>query len=426
MDASAPDEMKRQLANAASVAAAVLLVVAVLEILLRLWPGAISQAVLMNFDRRLQPEIAARLDLPLKQARHCIAPHERSDGGPELCLFVPHMQYRQPVDAPDLAEGAQAALPHDARGFCNPPEKAERPRAAIVSVGDSFTWCTIVPPAATFTARLETLVGEATYNLGVPSIGPYEYVEILRRFGLALEPRLVLFNIYEGNDLRDAVRFADQLARPAAADDDHSDGDGVTDGNPLKALLRRSYALNFIGGSIEHLVEQWDPERIDFRYQIRTRDGDILMNAGQGDHDEVEYARRLRRGEISITLWDQALEDFAMLAQAHDFIPVVTYIPAAYTANAATVVFMDPSIGPDLAAMSRAQRAYLREQCEAHGLTFIDLTEPIQAALASSALAYFPYNRHFTPAGHQIVADALAPILLDQLTTRSGVHRPPR
>lgn len=410
--------MKRTFANAATVLAAALLVLVVLEILLRLWPGMISQAVLINFDRRLRPEIAARLDLPLKQARQCIPPHERSDSGPELCLIAPDTQYRQPVDGPDLAEGAVAVLPHDARGFCNPPEKAERPRATIVSVGDSFTWCTIVPPAATFTAQLEMLTGETTYNLGVPSIGPYEYLEILRRFGLTLQPRLVLFNIYEGNDLRDAVRFADQLARPAGADDELVHGDGVTDRNRLKALLRRSYALNFIAGSIEYLVEQWDPERIDFRYQISTRDGEVLMNAGQADQDEVQQARRLRRGEISLALWDRALKDFAMLAEAHDFIPVVTYIPAAYTANAATVVFMDPSIGPDLSAMSRAQRAYLRERCEALALIFVDLTEPIQAAVASSPLAYFPYNRHLTSVGHQIVAATLAPILRDRLATR--------
>lgn len=144
--------MRRLLANTAAMAAAILLTVAILEIGLRLWPAAISHAVLANFERPLRREIATLLDLPLKQARHCIAPDERSDHGPELCLIAPHMQYRQPVDPADLAAGAEAVLPHDARGFCNLPAKAERPRAAIVSVGDSFTWCTVVPPEATFTA----------------------------------------------------------------------------------------------------------------------------------------------------------------------------------------------------------------------------------------------------------------------------------
>ena len=415
--------MKRRLANAATTVVATLLVVAVFEVLLRLWPAIISQAILVNFDRPLRSEIAALLDLPLKQERRCIPPHERSDAGPELCLIAPNTQYRKPVDAPDLAAGAQVVVPHDAQGFCNASEKAARPRAGIVSVGNSFTWCTIVAPAATFTARLETMVAETTYNLGVPGVGPYEYLEILRRFGLALEPRLVLFNIYEGNDLRDAARFAEQLARGGSAPQGaQGSSDEAAVGLLGDLLSRHSYAFNFIGGSIEHLAKQWDPARIDFRYRIRTGDGEILMNAGQGDHDEVKYARRLRRGETSPSLWDRALEDFAALAEAHDFIPVVTYIPAAYTAGAATVVFMEPSIGADLAAISRTQRAYLRHVCQAHGLTFIDLTEPLQAAQADSALAYFPYNLHLTPAGHQIVAAALAPIVREQLATQ---HKAP-
>jgi hypothetical protein len=404
--------MKRLAANIAVVVAAVLSALAILEIVLRLWPGVISEAVLVNFEKPLRRQLAARLDLPLKQARRCLSPAERSDHGPELCLIAPGMQYRLPVDPADLAEGAQAVLPHDARGFCNPPGKAERPRAAIVSVGDSFTWCTLVPPAATFTALLETMLGDTTYNLGVPGIGPYEYLEILRRFGLALAPRLVVFNIYEGNDLRDAVRFAEQLARePSAAERRQSGTDVTGRRSPGKVLFRHSYALNFVAGAIEHLVKQWRPGQIDFRYQIGSRRGKVLMNAGQSDRDEVKYARRLLRGEISLALWDRALEDFATLAREDDFTAVVTYIPAAYTANAATIAFMDPAIGPDMAAMSRAQRAYLRRRCEALHLTFIDLTESLQAAMATSDLAYYPSNLHLTKAGHEIVAAALAPRL---------------
>ena len=386
--------MRKRLANAAAVAAAVLVALAVIEIGLRLWPAAISPAVLANFDRPLQREIAARLDLPLKQARRCIAPEERSDRGPELCLIAPQMQYRQPVDPADLAHGAEAVLPHDARGFCNPSAKAERARAAIVSVGDSFTWCTVVPPEATFTALLEPRLGATTYNLGVPGVGPYEYLEILRRFGLPLEPRIVLLNVYEGNDLRDAVRFAEQRARGAQAGQSRS---AAAEREPLrKTLLRHSYALSFVAGSVEHLAQRWRPQDVDFRYEIAVRGGRLAMNGGQADRDEVRTARRLLGGAIALALWERALADFATLAAAHGFVPVVTYIPAAYTAYAATVAFADPAIGRDLAAMSRAQRADLRQRSAAHGLTFLDLTAPVQAAVATSDLAYFPYNLHLT------------------------------
>ena len=99
-------------------------------------------------------------------------------------------------------------------------------------------------------------LGATTYNLGVPGVGPYEYLEILRRFGLALEPRIVLLNIYEGNDLRDAVRFDEQRARGVLAAEGRIRSDSDERDSPPKMLLRDSYPLNFIAGSIEYLVEQ--------------------------------------------------------------------------------------------------------------------------------------------------------------------------
>ena len=207
-----------------------------------------------------------------------------------------------------------------------------------------------MPPEATFTALLEPRLGATTYNLGVPGVGPYEYLEILRRFGLPLEPRIVLLNVYEGNDLRDAVRFAEQRARGAQAGQSRND---AAEREPLrKTLLRHSYALSFVAGSIEHLDQRWRPQDVDFRYEVGVRGGRLAMNGGQADRDEVRTARRLLGGAIGLALWERALADFATLAAARGFVPVVTYIPAAYTAYAATVAFADPAIGRDLAAMT--------------------------------------------------------------------------
>ena len=45
--------------------------------------------------------------------------------------------------------------------------------------------------------------------MGVGGIGPYEYVQVLKQFGLQRRPRIVIMNIYEGNDLRDTLRYWD-------------------------------------------------------------------------------------------------------------------------------------------------------------------------------------------------------------------------
>lgn len=228
------------------------------EGLLRARPGLIGREVLLEFERGLRAEIADRRGLPLKQARRCLAPQERGDGGPELCLVAPGFEYRLEADPEDRALGALERLPHDARGFCNPPAAALRARADIVAIGDSFTWCMAVTPEQTWPAALEARTGIPSYGLGVPGVGLHEYVEILTREGVALAPRVVVVGVYGGNDLRDALRFAEH--RDAA-----DDGGAVRPGD---RLLGRSYAASFVVAAVEVIAKRAQRPAIDFSYEV--------------------------------------------------------------------------------------------------------------------------------------------------------------
>lgn len=78
------------------------------------------------------------------------------------------------------------------------PSRPDRP--VVVSIGDSFG-AGVVPHAFHFTTVAEThLVGIEIANLGVPAIGPEEYLHLLRTEGLALEPAAIVVNLYLGND----------------------------------------------------------------------------------------------------------------------------------------------------------------------------------------------------------------------------------
>ncbi|HEX6885841.1 MAG TPA: hypothetical protein VF530_20875, partial [Planctomycetota bacterium] len=74
----------------------------------------------------------------------------------------------------------------------------ERPR--IVAIGDSFH-VGMVPHAWHFTTLTEERLAAEILNLGVPGIGPPEYLSLLVEEGLALEPDLVLISVFVGNDL---------------------------------------------------------------------------------------------------------------------------------------------------------------------------------------------------------------------------------
>ena len=53
----------------------------------------------------------------------------------------------------------------------------------------------------------------------------------------------------------------------------------------------------------------------------------------------------------------------------------------------------------------------MREFCAAEGITFLDLTADLQAALSAGHNVYFPDDSHWNAAGHEIAAAALARLL---------------
>jgi hypothetical protein len=391
------------------------------EVVLRHYPGLISEPVLMEYPRELRREIATRLDLPVKQARRCISSRERHDGGPELCLAYPDFEWIQRADEVDRLYGAQERVILDGRGFCNSPEKARRERNDIVFIGDSFTWCTSVQSQDAFAARLEVMTGRSTYNLGFPGVGLYEYIELLRRSGLEYHPRVVVMGIYEGNDLRDGMRYWKAVRQGAVQEDGEDMADAPDDRllGQLQALLDASYSVNYVKALFESTAKNMRRDDIDFRYRVMADGSLVDMNPFNADMDEVKNARRLQSGEIDTTVWDSALEEFSRLAAEHGFIPLVAYIPSAYSAYGRTVEFEDPDVGAVVAAQSRMQREYLASTTMRLGLGFLDLADVLQQSVTTSPLAYYPSNVHLTAAGHALVAEALAPWLTSRLNAEN-------
>ena len=391
----------------------ILLPVLLLEGVLRLFPALISESVLVEFPKELRREVAARLGLPLKQARHCLSSSERLDRGPELCLAQPDFNWLHKLDAVDRKYGAEEQILQDGNGFCNIAAKAGRSQQEILFIGDSFTWCWTVKPEQTFSALLESQVGKSTYNLGFPGVGPYEYLEILKRSGLEYAPRVVVMNIYEGNDLRDGERYWKHVneRQGEAAAGTVRGGDERHQAALSKRLLNSSFSLSFIAASIEAAGKRFFSTPLNFAYRVKVRGEDVQMNVANADRDEVKSARHLREGKSDLSVWRDALAEFVRLGNSQGFRPVVTYIPSAYTAYADSVVFEDEAVGRDVAYLSSRQRAYLKRLADELGFTFLDLTEYLQQAVSTAPLAYFPGSVHLTQQGHMLIARALAPLL---------------
>jgi hypothetical protein len=370
-----------------------------LEVALRLVPLAIPTRALPY----LEPDIRTRAAHGRFATTSEMDPVERDDGGPVLRVWKPGAT----VEYPWLKdEGAVRELTMDEQGFANPPGRYLE-RIDLLAIGDSFTFPHAIHPKDAWPVRLGRLLGRTSYNLGLAGNGLFEYVQLLKRFGLSRRPDVVVMNVYEGNDLRDAVAYHRAVAG-------ERDMDALAPEPWHDSLLgRHSYAYNLIRGYAAYLADRSRQraaeEAIDFRFTV----GSIPFNKEQGARDEPAFALWQQEGRYGFELFDGALSEFVALAKGHGFRPLVTYSPWAHRVYE-DARFADPALRTRLEAFSRAQRAYFAAKAAELGFTFLDLTPALrEAAEAAGAptpgnLLYYPTTIHYTARAHAVVAKAIA------------------
>ncbi|HSD09615.1 MAG TPA: hypothetical protein VLF14_01425, partial [Candidatus Binatia bacterium] len=180
-------------------------------------------------------------------------------------------------------------------------------------------------------------------------------------------------------------------------------------------LGAHSYGVNVLNAAAWYGAHALERRDIDFQYRITLANGNTVpFNTRNGDRNEVSFARRLREGSVSLSLFDDALHQFAALAREHRFVPIVVYIPSAYSGYGGRAKFDDAALDEIMRAYSSAQRRYFAEQAERLGYRYLDLTPRMQAAsdaLTDGSLLYFRSNVHLTREGHAVVAQAVAELV---------------
>jgi hypothetical protein len=412
-------EKPRSWAGRLALIAYLIIAVAIgLEVLLRVFPSAIPLRLLRHFDDKLRISIAQRLGMPTRLMVREIA---RDDGGPPLFMSLPHVTY--PLDERD--PGGPVIIMDD-RGFCNSPA-AQNPPIDAITVGGSISWCVAVPPDGTWTARLGQLSGLRTYNMSVPGVGPYEYLQVVKQFGAALHPRFVFFDFAAGNDLRDILatdlyRAGHPSGQAEGAQQtvlSEQGGGFLARNSYLYALIRAALIRETGANNGERFKDEAglpDRHKLDFRFHLKWDDRVIAMNVDNGDTDEPYHAMAVERGLVDLDRLRRPFEQLAELGKRFHFKPIVTYTPAAYTVYDDVAVFNDPAMAPLMRKFNEKQLAYVSALTAELGLTFVDLTPALRAAAAELKdrdLLYIPENLHLLAAGHRVIAQALAKRMAD-------------
>jgi hypothetical protein len=290
----------------------------------------------------------------------------------------------------------------------NPPLN---PQYRILALGDSFLAALQVDYEASFAGLLETQLSAAAgatveiVNTGVNGYQPDHYL-IMARQMLAHDPNfdLVAVFVYTGNDVigsRVAVypplapRTVYPLRIPTA----------LTRQEIVNAVL---YPLNDFLEANSHLyVFAKDRART-----LLARQGLIYYN----------FPNSLLRTTADDPMWDVTvtiLQDIATTAQLANIPTVFIIVPSMFEVDPSQVTFAEDGFGVKPSDFDWDQaRTILTTRLTAQGLTVLDLTPPLRAALAATPTTplYGRVDIHLAPTGHQVTAAYLTPLLIPYLT----------
>lgn len=294
------------------------------------------------------------------------------------------------------------------------------PPYEIVLIGDSFL-AMGEDDASTLSERLRAVSGHATFNLSRSWYGPYQYLELLKRYALVLRPKVVLLGFYAGNDIDDIREYhrwrrehryyfyADHAQRPF--------------------VVRYAIALTDTGAFLrdtiaKRLARPPRPGTPGAPGAIHPNLGLVQVGAQVvpmvfGDWNPQGSAAQL----LATAEW-QALQalltEFHHLCRAEGILPVLLYIPSK---SQVYTEYVTPRSGSRVVQAAARQRPIRTNMVEAITtlaqqveLPLINLLPYFEQQAAAGRLLYYPFDTHWSGEGIQAAADYIGHELQSWLT----------
>jgi hypothetical protein len=308
-------------------------------------------------------------------------------------------------------------LPSDGRGL---PNRAALDRASVLLVGDSFLVAAASSDPPGLARLLEERIGDTVYNLGVAGVGPQREAWLLEEVGSDLDPDLVLWFFFGGNDLVDARRLRDRIEAGVVT---HSEDE---DYRALPALR------------LPDMVRT----RLAHRAAGRAEVAPVSFPSVAGPHPFWFLPRHLYMLSMPIeTLrghrgWEPtrfALRESRRAVEARGGKFAVVYLPSKAQVYLSSVeqdagrfyrmLTFDggvPLPAPEVLLQQMLDHRgdleeLVRGFCEAEGIPLFTATPILEGMAERGELAYLTCDTHWAPSGQNAVAEPLAQFSLDLL-----------
>ncbi len=273
--------------------------------------------------------------------------------------------------------------------------------------------------ADTFSSRLEShLPGWSVENLGISGHGPFQYLEVFKKYGIVQKPKYAIFSFNEGNDIGDIGKY---LQWKAGSPTSFTGGyeSGIT--SPLLKfqtaysqtveyleheswLLAETALLKTFGHDayFRSLSDKLTWVRLPTNRTFRIAFIDIQNTQSSDEIQRTENWKELKR----------LLVEFKKLCGEHGIAPIILFIPTA--AHIYAEYSTDQS-GADWLKIRKQQiraKANLEKAVtqlsEELGVRFVSLSPAFEAAATSGLQLFDSFSVHMNSQGTEIAGAYVA------------------
>lgn len=351
------------------------------------------------------PAMPAKLGLT---SIHYYALKERYLSDPALVLKMkPFYSYRGyfPGDIAGLmTQSSYKPQPYsadyDKNGFRNARPEG---KADVIVLGDSYMEVGLSNDD-TFAAHLEKVSGLPVANYGMGWYGPFQYLEVLKRYGLQHQPRAAIFSFFEGNDLRDT---RDYMSRETSG--------GYYEFNRYSGnfFLRFYLCLRDTAKKIvKFLARRWDPRGAEINLSGNLFHSVFVYPVDTRTQSELESSPEIQN-------LDGILKEFKETCAAKNILPVILFIPS--TAHVYLPHAQAPGISKTSIELQKERRGEVEKTIEAaarkNGISWISLTPAFEKAAADGKFVYYETDTHWDTEGRKIAAREVSDFLKKTLNS---------
>ena len=283
------------------------------------------------------------------------------------------------------------AVAIDSHGMRGPGPVAADVR--VLCLGDSFTFGVGADERETYPARLQAQLRDegidaVVWNAGVPGYGVPDEVAWYERWGVPLQPNVVVIAPFLANDLQDAMPGSSTRV----VDGELVAGDGS--GGARRWLYYHSHLFRLVKSSL--------------------LEGPLRQKLGLAE----PWARRERRAELALygpalppelaagaRATDRAVARLAELAARHEARVIAVLVPSLPQVDPTRWRALHRELGIDPRGHdARRPHRLFAEMFARHRVAVVDPSAALAAAVARGERVYYPRDQHLTPLGYDLLA----------------------